>query len=503
MNNSEEKVPKVFISYSHDTPAHKKWVGELASKLVENGIDVILDQWDLGLGDDVAKFMERAVTEADRVLMICTETYVRKADGGVGGVGYEAMIVTGELVRDLGTSKFIPVIRQKPGNDVLPKAVSTRFYINLSEGQAFKEQFEILLRELHQAPSISKPPIGKNPFARQPSGVETPASISEGSVIPDLSKLNQDVVAIYKTALELARQGDIVAWRKIIRQAKQPIPDQLNGWRVKHEESPPVDKGELPQLVSEGTSIYAPLFSIALAGVESGRDKFNNQVSVLDEILHPKGWKRSGLPVIVYIHDAVAFIYQALHGGMCLQTDQLSIAMNLAKAKFERGYENESRPLYKIYHIIGWPDSLAGKADSAWNFLIQLPERWSWLGGLFGEPDDYQASVCAYYMSLNILELADTVTSGNEGIIAQENIRLDVPLCCMKRNKDVQRKAYRLLISNPEQVRGIWRNLGVSDSKMETLWPSWISHANKWLSSTYHYEFYYDIIHKDLFKDLA
>ena len=54
---SEVTPPRVFISYSHDTPAHKKWVGELASKLVGNGVEVLLDQWEIGLGDDIPKFM--------------------------------------------------------------------------------------------------------------------------------------------------------------------------------------------------------------------------------------------------------------------------------------------------------------------------------------------------------------------------------------------------------------------------------------------------------------
>lgn len=148
----EQKIPKVFISYSHDSPDHKRWVTELASKLVDHGVDVVLDQWDLGLGDDVPKFMEKSVRDADRVLMICTETYVNKADDGQGGVGYEAMVVTGELVRNLGTSKFIPVIRQKAKPQLLPKSVTTRFYIDLSDEENFDVQFEALLRELHQAP---------------------------------------------------------------------------------------------------------------------------------------------------------------------------------------------------------------------------------------------------------------------------------------------------------------------------------------------------------------
>ena len=223
MGDSKKEIPEVFISYSHDTPAHKRWVGEIAIKLVENGIDVRLDQWDLSLGDDLPKYMERSVTEVDRVLMICTEPYVRKADDGEGGAGYEAMIVTGELVSNLGTSKFIPVIRQEAGSTLLPKSVSTRFYINLSEGQDFEGQFQRLLKELHNVPELAKPPIGKNPFAKQPSGIEIPIAVTKDSNIPDIKILDKDIAAIYNTALELASQGNFVVWQKTIRQKCQGI----------------------------------------------------------------------------------------------------------------------------------------------------------------------------------------------------------------------------------------------------------------------------------------
>ena len=49
--------PKVFISYSHDSPEHKRWVLELSKKLRNNGVDVILDQWDLSPGDNLTQFM--------------------------------------------------------------------------------------------------------------------------------------------------------------------------------------------------------------------------------------------------------------------------------------------------------------------------------------------------------------------------------------------------------------------------------------------------------------
>ena len=204
VNDQEEKVPKIFISYSHDSADHKQWVGELASRLVKSGIDVIFDQWDLGLGDDVPKFMEKSVSESDRVLMICTETYVRKADEGEGGVGYEAMIVTGELVRDLGTSKFIPVVRQKGDQKVLPKSVATRFYVNLSDDQTSDDQFELLLRELHEVPASQKPSLGKSPFAQQPSGAEIPSEPSISIGIHELTTLSDDIPSAYHTALDVA-----------------------------------------------------------------------------------------------------------------------------------------------------------------------------------------------------------------------------------------------------------------------------------------------------------
>ena len=51
--------PTVFISYSHDSPAHKQWVSELGAKLRQNGVDAVLDQWDLNPGDDMTRFMEK------------------------------------------------------------------------------------------------------------------------------------------------------------------------------------------------------------------------------------------------------------------------------------------------------------------------------------------------------------------------------------------------------------------------------------------------------------
>jgi hypothetical protein len=176
-------VPLIFISYSHDSEVHKGWVLEFASKLVDKGVDVILDAWNLRLGDDATRFMTDAVSRAHRVLMVCTQKYVDKYDSGKGGVGFEGLIVNGELVQNQGTAKFIPVVRQR-GEAVVPKVFATRFYVDLSDESRFDEQFELLLRELHSAPRTPKPTLGKNPFKAATNQPEAIAPAEMTSPLP-------------------------------------------------------------------------------------------------------------------------------------------------------------------------------------------------------------------------------------------------------------------------------------------------------------------------------
>lgn len=156
-------VPKVFVSYSHDTQDHKKWVLDLATRLRNSGIDAIIDQWELGPGDDLPHFMETHLAEADRVLMICTERYVEKANSGSGGVGYEKMIITSDLLSKIDSNKVIPVVKQDSSSEV-PTFLRSKLYIDFSKADDYELSFDDLVRSIHGAPLFKKPEIGNNPF---------------------------------------------------------------------------------------------------------------------------------------------------------------------------------------------------------------------------------------------------------------------------------------------------------------------------------------------------
>jgi hypothetical protein len=156
-------IPKVFISYSHDTLEHKKWVLELAIRLRNNGIDAIIDQFELQPGADIPHFMETHLADSNKILMICTEKYVEKANKGQGGVGYEKMIITSNLMKGIDENKIIPIIKQTSGAEV-PTFLKTKLYINFSKVDDYEFCYDDLVRSIHNAPLFEKPPIGNNPF---------------------------------------------------------------------------------------------------------------------------------------------------------------------------------------------------------------------------------------------------------------------------------------------------------------------------------------------------
>ena len=68
---------RVFISYAWTNDAYQKKVIDLATKLRNDGIDVILDKWDLRTGADRFIFMEKSVNESERCLYYAIK-YIKK-----------------------------------------------------------------------------------------------------------------------------------------------------------------------------------------------------------------------------------------------------------------------------------------------------------------------------------------------------------------------------------------------------------------------------------------
>lgn len=112
----ESPIPKkVFISYSHDSVAHKASVLNLAQTLRDDGINCWIDQFEESPELGFTRWMYEQITMSDYVLIACTAIYKAKFEGielkKASGGNFEGDLILQEL-NDSGlrNSKFIPVL---------------------------------------------------------------------------------------------------------------------------------------------------------------------------------------------------------------------------------------------------------------------------------------------------------------------------------------------------------------------------------------------------------
>ncbi|WP_293943456.1 toll/interleukin-1 receptor domain-containing protein [Sphingomonas sp.] len=169
--------PKVFISYSWDSENHKKWVRELAERLVSNGVVVHLDQWNVVPGDSLTAFMEEQVSQCDFILVICTPNYATKSVKRTGGVGYEQQIISGQIAAGVERRKFIPIVREGDFSASERSAIPPHFLgiyaIDMRSESAMDDQIEGLLRAIYKVPAITAPPLGSKPTFALSSSAST------------------------------------------------------------------------------------------------------------------------------------------------------------------------------------------------------------------------------------------------------------------------------------------------------------------------------------------
>lgn len=163
----ELQTPKAFISYSWTSPGHQAGVLEWAQRLTADGVEVLLDLYDLKEGQDKIAYMERMVADptVTQVLVFSDKTYAAKADAKKAGVGTESQIMSKQIYESVKQTKFIPIACEldEKGEPCLPVFMSSRIWIDFSTPEAVNENWEQLIRLLFDKPLHVKPKLGKPP----------------------------------------------------------------------------------------------------------------------------------------------------------------------------------------------------------------------------------------------------------------------------------------------------------------------------------------------------
>lgn len=160
--NFTAKPIRVFISWTKTDDSHWNWTEELAKHLRENGINSRIDMWHLRAGMDLPQFMSNELSLADKVIIISNEQYAAKADGRLGGVGWETMIIQGDMSRlPPESTKYLTIVKAENIDDGLPIYLKSKYVIHWNSKTKEIVNRQRLINELLNI--IEEPQIGVAP----------------------------------------------------------------------------------------------------------------------------------------------------------------------------------------------------------------------------------------------------------------------------------------------------------------------------------------------------
>jgi hypothetical protein len=238
-----------------------------------DGVDVIIDIYDLKEGHDKYAFMEKMVTDpgVTHVLVVCDKTYAEKADARRAGVGTESQIISREVYEKVEQSKFIPVVAEfsESAEPFLPAFLKSRIWIDFSSLESVNQKWEQLVRALYGKPIYEKPQLGKPPAYLSSS------NIPSNSAEPKLSLLKQallnntrsvdmhrreflEACISHADALRIRQRPEVESMgEKVIEDCEKlrPVRNQIVDWVLLETEVDPSEKvtaslmGLLEQLI--------------------------------------------------------------------------------------------------------------------------------------------------------------------------------------------------------------------------------------------------------------
>lgn len=184
---------KIFISYSWDNQEHQEWVLNLAKDLITKfGIDVILDQFELSAGKELTHFMETAITQAEKVLVILTPNYKTKAENRENGVGFETSIISQEIFSSpISQIKFIPILRIGEEKTSSPTHLNSKIYYKMTDDNEYLNKLYELSKIIYDKALVEKPKFGEVPDFQK--NIHTDPIIDIANELQNGEKLNDEL----------------------------------------------------------------------------------------------------------------------------------------------------------------------------------------------------------------------------------------------------------------------------------------------------------------------
>jgi hypothetical protein len=151
-----ETAKKAFISYKWENEDVKKWVERFATDLRQNGVDALLDIWEVSYGESFIQYMTSKIPSADIFLFVVTPGSASsiESQGNAGGaVKFEVQMALAQSIAG-ENFRFIPVLYK--GDDI-PKHLRAIHYVDFRDTSNYQAIFTTLLDSIRG--TSKKPPL--------------------------------------------------------------------------------------------------------------------------------------------------------------------------------------------------------------------------------------------------------------------------------------------------------------------------------------------------------
>lgn len=229
--------PKAFISYAWGTSDYQMKVLAFATSLINDGVEVLLDKWEISAGNDMNNFMEKSVTDptVTNVLILLDENYATKANSRSGGVGTETQIISQQVYSSVDQTKFIPIVFERNVNGEIckPAYLQSRFHYDLSKEETYDTEYQNLVRALFGIETYKKPEMGS-----KPSWVEDQITVSPKKVVAyDSLKENKPDVVIEELLFNYLEEIEkrIISYASLKYESNMQLSDYLKAYEANRE----------------------------------------------------------------------------------------------------------------------------------------------------------------------------------------------------------------------------------------------------------------------------
>ncbi len=447
----------VFISHASEDKG--SFVEPLAKALKEAGLKIWYDRFELKLGDSLRVKIDQGLASSRYGVVVLSKDFFAK--------NWPKTELDALVTRENSEGKkvILPVWHEVEAEDV--------------------QQFS--------------PILASKLAARSADGIKAVVAqivdvCNEGDSKPKSVFQVGQTFGLREECLEIIRQNDIIAWRKLITEKTQNIPEQLKVWKKVGETDAHKGGEDWKLAVTEAAQICVPGFVPIFAAVEAGnKDFWKESLGILRRLSILENEMGGGATWALHIGNHMLYVAGTLGMAIAANLRLLELIDEWMQMKIPDRHEGE-KPWLQVRSAYYLPEGIGFDAKEPFAFLKRIYDSED-LRNFFPNPEAFVDSILIANLLCSLIELR--VCSQNQKCLdafmgESEYFFPDVwPVWCILPAESFRIMALNLFGDSQGVIGFVYPSGFMTIDKFWPLWKRWKERCLNlwWQSSSGRYDF--------------